>query len=85
MALGGAYVVKGPSNRLPKKAKRPLTADQTAAAVAKRTSTREARGTMGKRKKLAIHGDVTGVVVTPVTSAKVSAPSNAAPTGGATK
>ena len=52
----------------PKKAKRSLTTDQQAVAVAKRASTREARGTKGKRAKLAIHGDVTGVVVTPVTS-----------------
>jgi hypothetical protein len=37
-------------------------------AVAKRQATRDARGTKGKKQKLAIKGNVTGVVITPVTS-----------------
>jgi hypothetical protein len=36
--------------------------------VAKRQATRDARGTKGKKQKLAIKGSVTGVVITPVTS-----------------
>ena len=47
-------------------ARTPQTVDEKAAAVAKRESTREARGTKGSRQKLAIHGAVTGVTITPV-------------------
>jgi len=57
------------------KARTPLTSEQTAAAVAKRESTRKARGTRGKKQKLAVKGDVTGVIVTPVTHAGSSTPS----------
>ena len=52
----------------PDKARTPLTVEQLAAAKAKRASTRAARGTKGPKAKLAIRGDVTGVVVTPVTT-----------------
>jgi hypothetical protein len=52
------------------KAKTPLTVEQKAAAAAKRKATRAARGTKGSKQKLEITGDVTGVVVTPVTAAK---------------
>jgi hypothetical protein len=52
----------------PTKAHTPLTIEQKAAASAKRTATRAARGTKGSKAKQAIHGDVTGVVVTPVTA-----------------
>jgi hypothetical protein len=58
---------------LPKKAATPLTGEQQAAAAAKRRATREARGTKGKKARLAVKGNVTGVVVTPLTSA-TSAP-----------
>ena len=68
----------------PKKTKAPLTVEQKAAAAAKRKATRAARGTTGKKAKLAVKGNVTGVVVTPVTSAPaVSAapqPAQPAPT-----
>jgi hypothetical protein len=60
----------------PKKEKKALTTEQQAAAKAKREATRKARGTVGKKKKLAIKGDVTGVVVTPITEPK---PANGAP------
>jgi hypothetical protein len=64
----------------PKKAATPLTVEQKAAKVAKAEATRKARGTMGKKKKLAVHGDVTGVVVTPVSaSAPVAATVSPAP------
>jgi hypothetical protein len=67
----------------PKKAPTPLTATQQAAAVAKRASTREARGTRGSQQKKLVKGNVTGVVVTPVTApAPASQPAAAAaPTG----
>jgi hypothetical protein len=52
----------------PKKAKTPLTVEQKAAALAKHEATRKARGTTGKKARLAVKGNVTGVVVTPVTT-----------------
>jgi len=48
------------------KSRKPRTSEQNAAAAAKAKSTRTARGTMSKKKKLAIKGNVTGVVMTPV-------------------
>jgi hypothetical protein len=58
----------------PPKARAPLTVEEKAAAKAKRASTREARGTKGSKQKAAIHGNVTGVDVTPVTAAQAAAP-----------
>ncbi len=52
----------------PPKARTPLTAQQLAARAAKAKATRTARGTTSKKQKLAVKGDVTGVVVTPVTA-----------------
>ncbi|HTB75774.1 MAG TPA: hypothetical protein VK762_21140 [Polyangiaceae bacterium] len=49
------------------KAREPLTVEAKAAAAAKRASTRAARHTMGSDQKKAIKGDVTGVLVTPIT------------------
>jgi hypothetical protein len=70
----------------PKKAATPLTVEQKAAKVAKAEATRKARGTMGSKKKLAVHGDVTGVTVTPVTaSAPVAAAVSPAPKSSATQ
>ncbi len=63
----------------PRKAPAPKTAEQKAAATAKRRSTRQARGTASKKQKLAIKGDVTGVVVTPVTAHATAAPSPTQP------
>ena len=57
------------------KARKPLATEQRAAATAKMRATRTARGTMSKKKKLTIKGDVTGVVVTPV----VNPPAQPAP------
>ena len=50
----------------PPKARTPLSTDKRAAATAKARATRTARGTKGKKQKLAIKGDVTGVTVTPI-------------------
>ena len=61
----------------PKKVRTPATVQAKAAAVAKRAATRAARHTMGSVQKQAVKGDVTGVVVTPVTSA--SAPTVTTP------
>jgi len=61
----------------PPKARTPLTAQQLAARAAKAKATRTARGTTSKKQKLAIKGDVTGVIVTPVTTAGPSSPTAA--------
>jgi hypothetical protein len=58
----------------PAKARKPLTSEENAAAAAKRIATRKARGTTSKKKKLAVKGDVTGVIVTPITSHTPSSP-----------
>lgn len=51
----------------PPKARKPMTAEQRAAAKAKAKATREARGTTSKKQKLAVHGNVTGINIVPVT------------------
>jgi hypothetical protein len=71
----------------PKKVPTPLTTAQKAAADAKRKATIEARGIVGKKKRAAVKGDVTGVTVTPVTSPSPATPAatpNAAPAGSTT-
>ena len=65
-----------------KKAKAPLTVEQKAAAAAKRKATRAARGTTSAKKKALIKGNVTGVVVTPVTASPE--PAAAVGSGGGT-
>jgi hypothetical protein len=50
------------------------TVDVKAGAVAKAKATRAARHTMGSQQKKAVKGDVTGVVVTPVTAAQPTVP-----------
>ena len=52
----------------------PPTVEEMATAVAKREATRKARDTMGPKAKLAIHGDVTGVTVTPITAPAAAPP-----------
>lgn len=42
----------------PKKARTPLTAEETVAKVAKGKATRQARGTMGRKKKLLVRNEV---------------------------
>jgi hypothetical protein len=69
-AFGGSPDVLAEFGLAPKKVRKPLTAEQRAAAKAKRESTRKARGTMGKKEKLAIKGNVTGVEVIPVTASQ---------------
>jgi hypothetical protein len=63
----------------PPKARKPLASDKRVAATAKMKATRIARGTTSKKQKLAIKGDVTGVIVTPVTSTGPSPSPTAAP------
>jgi hypothetical protein len=50
----------------PVKARAPLSSDQRTLATERMRATRKARGTRGPKQKLAIKGEVTGVVVTPV-------------------
>jgi hypothetical protein len=60
----------------PKKARRPLTAEQKVAAAEKAAATREARGTMSKKAKSKIHGTVpaaSAATTTPATTATAPA------------
>ena len=74
----------------PRKVRAPLTAEQTAIAVAKRKATREARHTMGSQQKKAVKGSVLVTVTsTPLAPAQPivapTAPATPAPSaGGAT-
>ena len=56
------------------KAPKTKTAEEKAASAAKAKSTRDARGIIGKRKRASVKGDVTGVVMTPVTEAPAPQP-----------
>ena len=62
----------------PKKAKAPATVTAKAAAAVKRAATRKARNTMGSQQRKLVKGDVTGVIVTPITA---PAPVTPAPNG----
>jgi hypothetical protein len=63
----------------PPKTAKPLASEQRTTATVKMRATRAARGTMGKKQKLAIKGNVTGIVVTPVTEPASPGASPAAP------
>ena len=63
----------------PPKARKPLASDKQVTATAKMRATRTARGTTSKKQRLAVKGDVTGVIVTPVTSTGPSPSPTAAP------
>ena len=63
----------------PPKARTPLTAQQLATRAARAKATRTARGTTSKKQKLAVKGDVTGVVMTPVTLPTAATPASPAP------
>jgi len=71
------------------KARKPMDSEQRVVVTAKIRATRKARGTTSKKQKLAIKGDVVGVLATPVTSPDSPAhpPSNGsnAPTPAASK
>ena len=78
-AFGGAAQELSDFGLQPPKAKQPLTTEQRAAAAAKARATREARGTSkGKKQRLLVKGDVTGVKITPITEAPAS-PNQQAP------
>ena len=66
------------------KARAPLTVEVKAAAAAKRASTRAARHTLGTKQKKAIKGDVTGVLVTPITAPAPTVTPPSSPTAPAT-
>jgi hypothetical protein len=63
----------------PTPARKPLASEKRLTATAKMRATRAARGTTSKKQKLAVKGDVTGVLVTPVTHAGPSPSPTAAP------
>jgi hypothetical protein len=65
----------------PRKVPAPRTAAQKAASAAKAEATRAARGTASSKQKAAIHGNVTGVNIVPITAptAATQAVTTAAP------
>jgi hypothetical protein len=72
------------------KARATPTVEAKTAAVAKRASTRAARHTLGSKQRLAIKGDVTGVILSPIvskppaTTPPANDPSTPAKSGSAT-
>jgi hypothetical protein len=60
---------------VPRSVRAPLTVEQKAAAAAKSAATRTARHTKGSVQKKAVKGNVTGVVVTPISAPQPSAAS----------
>jgi hypothetical protein len=67
-AFGNSPEVLADFGLKPKKAATPLTVEAKAAANAKRAATRAARHVMGAQQRKDVVGNVTGVVVTPVTA-----------------
>jgi hypothetical protein len=63
----------------PRKRPAPRKSVEMAAAAAKAEATRKARGTTGPKAKKAVKGNITGIVVTPVTSSAPAAPEAPAP------
>jgi hypothetical protein len=65
----------------PRKVRAPATAEEMAAAVAKRQATRTARNTMGSVQRKKVKGNVTSVVVTPIVAGPpvVQSPATTAP------
>ncbi len=61
------------------KARTPLASEKRVAATAKMRATRTARGTTSRKQKLAVKGNVTGVLVTPVTLSSASSSAAASP------
>jgi hypothetical protein len=82
-AFGTAATPLAEFGLAPIKARAPLASAQRVVVTAKMRATRLARGTTSKKQKLAIKGDVTGVLVTPVTHADPASPPTAAPAGPA--
>jgi hypothetical protein len=72
---GTAVITLADYGLQPRKGRKPQTGPQITAAAAKRKATRVARGTTGRKKRLAVKGDVTGVIVTPVTASPAAEPS----------
>jgi hypothetical protein len=85
-AFGASADVLADFGLQPKKAPAPRTAEQKAAAAAKAKATRAARGTIGKRKRALVKGNVTGIEVIPITTGQgaPAQPASNAATGGNT-
>jgi hypothetical protein len=66
------------------KARTPLTVQAKTAAAAKRKATRAARHTTGPKQKMSVKGDVSGIVVTPITAEKPVATVSSGPSAPAT-
>jgi hypothetical protein len=76
-SFGNAPSVLADFGLVPRQGPASLTVEQKAAAAAKGAATRAARHTQGSVQKKAVKGNVTGVVVTPITAPQPSAASPA--------
>jgi hypothetical protein len=65
--FGSAAGPLGDFGLQPPKVRTPLTSQQLLVAATKARATRKARGTKGRKQRLAIKGNVTGVSIAPVT------------------
>jgi len=77
--FGGDPTVLADFGLSPRKRPVPKLSVEKAAAAAKAKATRTARGTKGPKAKKAVKGNVTGIVVTPVTASTPAAPEAPAP------
>jgi hypothetical protein len=87
-AFGNSPDVLADFGLKPKKAATAKTAEEKAAAAAKRKATRAARHVMGSKQRKAVKGAVTGIVVTPIeapqpVSPAATGPAAPTPNGGA--
>lgn len=64
----GSHTTLQDFGMVPKKPPTKRTGEQRVVMTAKNRATREKRGTLGPKQKAAIRGDVTGVVIEPVTT-----------------
>src|SRR5271166_1648374 len=76
-SLGDASSTLADFGLVPRKVPAPLTAQQLAAAAAKREATRAARKTMGTQQRKKVKGNVTDVQVTPIVAGPPSVQSPA--------
>jgi hypothetical protein len=78
-SLGNAPSTLADFGLAPRKVRAPLTAQEQAAAAAKRKATRTARNTMGSQQRKKVKGNVTSVVVTPIVAGPPSVQSASPP------
>jgi hypothetical protein len=64
---------------VPRKARKPLSPEALVAKAAKARATRGARGTTSKKQKATVHGNVSGVEITPIVTGSAAPATTASP------